>query len=123
MNDTVRRSIFANLMCAESAIQESDHWLRAQRMHVHIHVVQSLRNVALTLVGGDIPEVAERVFHAGAALAAVMILWLADRSRACLQSLLVGRVCVLHLNVQGRRVPLPPERLILNYSSHPPPRA
>src|SRR5258708_22943281 len=78
MYHAVGRSILRQFLRAEGTLQESDHLLRPQRMHVHIHVVQSLRHVGLALVRGDIPEVAEWILHACAALAVFVILRLAD---------------------------------------------
>jgi hypothetical protein len=74
MDHSIWRSIPSHFLRFKSALQETDQWLRPQRMQVWIHIVQPVRQVALALGGCDIPEVARSVDNARRTLAILLIL-------------------------------------------------
>src|SRR6202007_1072597 len=81
MNDTIRRRIFRDLLRPESTLQEADEGFRAPRMQVGIHALQPLRDVALAMMGSDIPEVSVGVLYCRGALAILLISRFINQSR------------------------------------------
>src|ERR1700732_1674580 len=109
MNHAVGGCVFPHLPRPEGPLQEVNYRLSPQRMHVHVHGVQSLRNVVLALVRSDIPEVSRRIFHATRALAILLIPGLINGRSARSQSLLINRIAIRNVEMDGMGIGGSPE--------------
>src|SRR6202035_817485 len=84
----------------------------------HVHGVQSLRNVVLALVRSDIPEVSRRIFHATRALAILLIPGLINGRSARSQSLLINRIAIRNVEMDGMGIRGSPELAPRNAPAH-----